>query len=71
MSSAGDWDGLLVQTLTFKGKTYNYIIPFWQTNNWPKDGYTYGTMDVFMRTEAEITEDLLHNVYQMFCEFNC
>lgn len=71
MSSAGNWDGLLVQTLTFKGKTYSYIIPFWQTNNWPSDGYTYGTGDVFARTENHVTDQLLYDVYQIFCEFNC
>lgn len=38
-SSAGDWDGWILQKL---GKI-NYVIIFWQENNWPYSGFTVHT----------------------------
>ena len=38
-SSAGDWDGYIVQKINRRF----YLIPFWQENRYPLPGYNFGT----------------------------
>lgn len=41
-SSAGDWDGFLLQR---NGHSV-LVIPFWQENNWPSEGFTLQTGEI-------------------------
>lgn len=45
-SSAGDWDGFLIQRT---GSRSAVAIPFWQENNYPNSGFTLRTGTAFMK----------------------
>lgn len=62
-SSAGDWDGLIVQKLKYGLRSWYYIIPFCQENNYPRNGYTVRTGNVFCRLDNCPTENELENIY--------
>jgi len=60
-SSAGDWDGYLVQHIG----NHNFLIPISQTNNYPRLGYTLYTGDLIASWKGEYnSEDAL----TIFCD---
>ena len=60
-SSAGDWEGYIVQR--FGG--WGYVIPFSQENNYPRAGFTLHTHNLAISFRGEMTDaeicDALYN----------
>ena len=62
-SSAGDWSGMIVQELN----QHTYLIPFEQSNNWPRAGYTVYTGKVFCSCPGTLTrEDINQIIYDYY-----
>lgn len=63
-SSAGDWEGMLEQSLNGK----SYIIPFSQTNRWPNGrGFTLMTGEVFAEIKTkELNNDVWEDIINQF-----
>jgi len=47
-SSAGDWDGWLMQKINNE----YFLIPFFQENNWPRGGFTLTTGDILASSDS-------------------
>lgn len=58
-SSAGDWSGYFVQKLN---KVY-YLIPFDQSNNWPRYGFTVWTGEVLASWHKKLTREQVQFIY--------
>lgn len=64
-SSAGDWSGYILQTI---GKQH-YIIMFWQSNNYPRNGFTIHTDEYpVIMTDVEMGRDQCKRVINNYLE---
>lgn len=61
-SSAGDWDGFIVQKINNR----SYVIPFWQENNYPYRGFTIHTENPFI---SFIGNYKLDDIEKYFCGY--
>jgi hypothetical protein len=59
MSSAGDWDGYIVQHIG----NYNFLIPIFQENNYPRLGFTLYTGDLIASWKGEYNSKEALNIY--------
>ena len=57
-SSAGDWSGMIIQELN----QHTYLIPFSQSNNWPKAGYTVYTGEVYCSCPGILTVEDINQI---------
>ena len=64
-SSAGDWDGYLVQHIG----NHNFLIPIFQENNYPRFGYTLYTGDLIASWKGEYKQDDALNIYLECMEY--
>lgn len=60
-SSAGDWSGYIVQKI----KEVRYLIFFWQTNNYPRYGFTCNTGELIASWKGKYTKDEVLSVIQV------
>jgi len=62
-SSAGDWTGFIIQKI----KSRCYLIPFYQSNNYPRGGYTLTTGDL-MASWINGEDDNVNIAYQFMVD---
>lgn len=63
-SSAGDWEGYLVQ----KHREQRYLILFSQTNNWPRGGFTIVTDKVIDTWKGELYRGPVETLVSLYLE---
>lgn len=60
-SSAGDWEGYIVQKINGR----NYLIIFWQENNWPHEGFTLHTNPTpICSWVGDISKEEIYNILE-------
>lgn len=64
-SSAGDWDGYLVQHIG----NCNFLIAIFQENNYPRFGYTLYTGDLLASWKGEFKDDDAFSIYLEYMEY--